>query len=99
MAFRLWNPKSQSPHPPPLVALNPAPARRDQLASAASSARIPFATAPPATGDYILALEPTQLRPSETAPHIPVIDASSTDIVRLLEEALLYLEAHHRLKQ
>jgi hypothetical protein len=99
MSFRLWSSKSQSTHPPPLVALDLPSNLSRLLEQAALAARIPFATVAPPKGDYILALTPTQERPPQTAPHIPIVDAGATDLLRQIEEALLYLEAHHRLKQ
>jgi hypothetical protein len=99
MAFRLWHAKSRSAHPPALVALNLSAALSQKLEQAAATARIPFSQSPPISGDYILALTPAQDRPLSTAPHIPIVDATSSDISRQIEEALLYLEAHHRLKQ
>jgi hypothetical protein len=99
MAFRLWHAKSRSALPPALVALNLSAALSQKLEQAAAVARIPFSQSPPTSGDYILALTPAQERPVNTAPHIPVVDATSSDLTRQIEEALLYLEAHYRLKQ
>ncbi len=97
MTFRLWPPKPPHENATPLVVLSDE--YGDNLRLAAARMRVPVVTQIPASGDFVLALSPTQSIPANVPAHIPTIDSSSPDIPRLIEAALLYLEAHHRIKK
>jgi hypothetical protein len=97
MTFRLW--PSKPPHGPvvPLVALSDE--YSGKLRQAAERMHVPVLNEIPLHGDFVLALAPTQTMPANVPAHIPTVDPSSPDLPRLLEAALLYLEAHHRIKK
>jgi hypothetical protein len=97
MTFRLWPIKPDAPCVPPLVALGPECI--ESLRSAANELRIPLVSQIPSSGDYVLALIPPSPIPPDTPAHIPVIDATAPDLVHRIEAALLYIQAHHKIKQ
>lgn len=93
MAFRLWQRRESLP-PPVIVA----PTTSARLLALAAQANLELTNSPPPGNDYILILEPEDPIPAHLPPHIPVLDAQSPDLPFLLKQALLYLEAHRRLR-
>lgn len=81
-----------------LVALGLSDLQLEQLQSAARQLRIGIHSELPASGDFIVLMGKDQVRPHLPA-HIPLVDADGPGLARRLEEALLYLEAHRRIKQ
>ncbi len=97
MTFRLWPPKQPPGQVPPLVVLTDENSAK--LRQAAALMNVPVVTEIPASGDFIVALSPSQSMPANIPAHIPTIDPGAADTPRLIEAALLYLEAHHRIKK
>jgi hypothetical protein len=93
MPFRIWQRRESLP-PPVIVA----PTTSARLLALAAQANLSLTSTPPAGNDYILVLEPEDPIPADLPPHIPVLDAQSPELPFLLKQALLYIEAHRRLR-
>ena len=95
MDLRFW----QSNKEPAVVAYRLPASLRYSLSQVASQFHLQVLDERPRNDHYILVLAPGQSRPPDTPAHIPAIEINAPDLPAKIAQALLYLQAHHDIRQ
>ena len=99
MAFKFWHTKSGQQDAPVIVACRLPASLRYSLSQVAAQFHLQVLDHLPKNDYYILVLAPGQSKPLDIPAHIPAIQINSPDLPAQIAQALLYLQAHHDIKQ
>lgn len=99
MSIKWFGSKSKLEPPPVIVAVGLTPRETGQLNAIAAAAHIAVSTTAPTDREYVVVLGKDAAIPGSVPTHIPVLHFDAPELARHLDEALLYLEAHQRIRR